>query len=248
MKKKIFYFVLTVFMIVIAAVFILLQPYLKTAIALGKAVKADSTEFEAKVCLNADVLSENEKGFIDVLEWIFQVEEEELLNLRFTGSGAENERTVTVYCDAVKYPLTEIHYGEDQGTVNIKMFYEAVEESLPDKLWLLKTLLPEWDLEEETVSFEQLKALGIDLEALVPVGKTPDLKATSAMQYIYLLSRLEKEEDEKGDIWFLGNYENYSFRFCVKENEDGVLILLRGEAVGEDQKIKDFETDMQFVL
>lgn len=248
MKKKVFYFVLTVFMIVIAAVFILLQPYLKTAFSLGKALRADSTEFEAEVCLNAAALSENEKGFIDVLEWIFQVEGEELLNLRFTGSGTENKRTVTVYCDAVKCPLTEIYYGEDQGTVNMKMFYEAVEESLPDKLWLLKTLLPEWNLEEETVSFEQLKAFGIDLEDLVPFGKTPDLKETSTMQYIYLLSQLEKEKDEKGDVWFLGNYENYSFRFCVKENEDGVLILLRGETVGEDQKMKDFKTDILFVL
>ena len=243
MKKKIWCTVLAVFIIVTAIAFILLQPYLNTAIALGKAAKADSAEFHVEVCLNADTLSENEKGLINTLEWIFQVKEEDLLNLCFAGDKSENETTVTVYCNAVEHPLTEVYYGQNQRTVNIKMFYEAIEKSLPDKLWILKTLLPEWNLEEETVSFEQLETLGIDMEALVPFGKESDFETPSTIQCIYLLFQLEREKDENGDIWFLGDYEGYSIRFCAKEKEDSTVILLRGEAIGENQKIENFEAD-----
>ena len=247
MKKKILPAFLAVFIICIAVTFILLQPYLKTAFGLGKVLNADSLEFHADVRLNPDALSENEKGLMDTLEWIFQVKEEDLLNLKFTGRRSENEMTVRVYCNAVEYPLTEIYYGENQKTINIKMFYEAIEESLPDKLWLLKMILPEWNLEEETITFEQLKDLGIDMEALIPLEKGQDSEAPSAMECIYMLSRLEKEKDENGDIWFRENYEDYSLRFCVKENEDGTVILLEGEAM-EKKKAETFEADITALL
>lgn len=243
MKKKVWCVVLAVFIIVTTVVFILVQPYLKAAAALGRAAKADLTEFHVEVRLNAETLSEEEKGLIDTLEWIFQVKEEDLLRLRFEGEKSGNETTVTVYCDAVEHPLTEVYYGENQKTVNIKMFYEAIEESLPDKLWLLKTLLPEWDLEEETVTFEQLETLGIDIDALVPLGKEKDFEIPATVQCIYLLSRLEKEKDETGDTWFRADYENYSIRFCAKENEDGTVIFLKGKTVGDNQKIESFEAD-----
>lgn len=217
MKKKILCAFLAVFIICIAAAFILLQPYLKTAIGLGKVLNADSLEFHAEVRLNPDALS-------------------------------ENEMTAKVYCNAVECPLTEINYGENKKTINIKMFYEAIEESLPDKLWLLKTLMPEWNLEEETVTFEQLKALGIDMEALIPLENVRNSETPSTMQYLYMLSRLEKEKDENGDIWFRVNYENYFLRFCVKENEDGTVILLEGEAMEEEQKAGSFEADITAVL
>lgn len=248
MKKKILCAFLAVFIICIAAAFILLQPYLKTAIGLGKVLNADSLEFHAEARLNPDALSENEKGLMDTLEWIFQVKEEDLLNLKFIGQNSENEMTARVYCNAVECPLTEINYGENQKTINIKMFYEAIEESLPDKLWLLKTLMPEWNLEEETVTFEQLKALGIDMEALIPLENVRNSETPSTMQYLYMLSRLEKEKDENGDIWFRVNYENYFLRFCVKENEDGTVILLEGEAMEEEQKAGSFEADITAVL
>lgn len=246
MKKKVFCFILMAFIIALAAIYIKLRPYLKTAAALENAAKADSLEFHAEVLLNAGALSENEQGFMNVLEWIFLVEEEDLLNLRFTGEKSENETAVTVYCNAVEHPLTEIYYGQEKRSVNIRMFYEAIEESLPDKLWLLKTLLPEWSMEEETVSFEQLESFGIDLEALFLFGKESDLEAPSMVQCIYLLSRLEKEEDGNGNIWFLADYGGYSVRFCAEEKEDGGIILIKGEAIGKDQKIDDFEADIAF--
>lgn len=248
MKKKILRAFLAVFIICIAAAFILLQPYLKTAWGMGKVLKADSLEFHATIHLNFDTLSENEKNLMSTLEWIFQVKEEDLLSLNFTGWRSENETTFKVYCNAVEYPLTEICYSENQRTINLKMFYEAIEESLPDKLWLLKMLLPEWNLEEETVTFEQLEALGIDLETLIPLEKGQHLEASSTIQYIYLLSRLEKEKDENGDVWFCGDYENYFLRFCVKEKEDGVVILLEGEAIEENQKVETFEADITAIL
>lgn len=248
MKKKVLYTFSMIFIICIAAAFILLRPYLKTAFGLGKVLTADSLDFHAKVRLNPDSLSENERGLLDTLEWIFQAKEEDLLNLKFTGRSSENEMTVKVYCYAVEYPLTEIHCTDNQKTINIKMFYEAIEKSLPDKLWLLKMILPEWNLEEETVSFEQLKALGIDMEALIPLEKVQDLEAPSAIECFYLLSRLEKEKDENGHIWFRGNYENYSIRFCVKEKEDGTVILLKGEGLEEDRKAESFEADISTAL
>lgn len=244
MKKKVSYAILAVFIICIATFIIILQPYFKAAVGLGKVVKADSAEFQATIHLNPDTLSENERGLIDTLEWIFQAKEEDLLNLKFMGQRFEKEMTVRVYCNAVEYPLTEIYYGESQKTVNIKMFYEAIEESLPDKLWLLKVLMPEWNMEEETITFEQLEALGINLEALIPLEKGQDSESFSTIQCVYLLSRLEKEKDENGDIWFRGNYENYSVQFCVKENEEGTVIFLEGEAIEEEQKVRTFEADI----
>lgn len=248
MKKKILRTFLAVFLICIVVSFILLQPYLKTAFGIGKVLKGDTLEFHAAVCLNPDTLSENERGLIDTLEWIFQVKEEDLLNLKFTGRRSENEMTVKVYCDAVEYPLTEIYYGENKKTINIKMFYEAMEESLPDKLWLLKMILPEWNLEEETVTFEQLQAMGIDMETLIPLEKGQGLETPSALQYVYLLFQLEKEKDENGNIWFRGNYEDYTLRFCVKENENGEVIFLEGEATGENRRAESFEADITAVL
>ncbi len=244
MKKKVSYALFAASIICVVAFIIILQPYYKAAIGLGKVVKADSAEFQATIHLNPDTLSENERGLIDTLEWIFQVKEEDLLNLKFMGQRFEKETTVRVYCNAVEYPLTEINYGESKKTVNIKMFYEAIEESLPDKLWLLKVLMPEWNLEEETITFEQLEALGIDLEVLIPLEKWQNSESFSTIQCVYLLSRLEKEKDGNGNIWFLGNYENYSLRFCVKENEEGTVIFLEGEATGENQKIEKFEVDV----
>ena len=235
MKKKVLYTFSMVFIICIAAAFILLRPYLKTALGLGKVLTADSLDFHATVRLNPDSLSENERGLLDTLEWIFQAKED-LLNLKFTGRSSENEMTVKVYCNAVEYPLTEIHCTDNQKTINIKMFYEAIEKSLPDKLWLLKMILPEW------------KALGIDMEALIPLEKVQDLEAPSAIECFYLLSRLEKEKDENGHIWFRGNYENYSIRFCVKEKEDGKVILLKGEGLEEDRKAESFEADISTAL
>lgn len=246
MKKKILRVFLAILIICIAAAFILLQPYLKTAFGMEKVFHEDSLEFHATIHLNPDTLSENEKRLIDTLEWVFQVKEEDLLNLKFTGRRSENEMTVKVYCNAVEYPLTEINYGENQKTINIKMFYEAIEESLPDKLWLLKMILPEWNLEEETITFEQLKAMGIDMEALIPLEKGQELENLSVIHYFYLFSRLEKEKDENGHIWFRGNYENYSIRFCVKEN--GTVILLEGEAMEKDRKAESFEADISTAL
>ena len=72
MKKKVLYTFSMVFIICIAAAFILLRPYLKTAFGLGKVLTADSLDFHATVRLNPDSLSENERGLLDTLEWIFR--------------------------------------------------------------------------------------------------------------------------------------------------------------------------------
>lgn len=246
-KKKILYSAGIILLILLCVLFVWLFPYIKAAGILQKAESAQKITYDAFIHINSGSLSKEEKNLLDLLEQLLVVEEEDLLNLHFSGEACEEYVIADIYCQAFETPITEIYYSEDQKTLNLKMLYDTISQNLADELWLLKIVLPQWEFEEDYVTFEQLKeTFGVDMETLIPIGELKDIKMPSMAESVYLLSKTSVEKDMEGNHRFTVNYKGYAGQFSVVEKNNLIVIQIEGRTERSDQKIGSFEAQLNF--
>jgi len=246
-KKKILYCVGIILFILSCVLLIRFFPYIKTARILKEAKKADKITYDVSVHFDRDSLWEKEENFLKLLGQLLAVDEENLLNLRFSGEACEEYATGEIYCQAFDDPITEVYYSRDRKTINVKMLYDAISKNLSDDLWILKILLPQWQFEKDEITFEELEqTFGVDVETLIPIKKPEDIDDPSMMEMICFLSETDVEKDGEGNDWFKVDYEGYQILFSATRKDGTAEIQIEGSTESNDKKIGKFEAQLNF--